>query len=655
MPDPRFDQTLVPREVFFGNPERVRPTLAPDGKRLAFLAPLEGVLNVYVAPVGDLAAARAVTADKARGIRAYAWAENSTHLLYFQDKDGDENWRAYAVEVATGKTLDLTPFDKVQARLVALSHRKPNLAVMAINDRVPEAHDLYQVDILTGDRVLLEMNEQGFLGYGVDDDLQPRLAEVMTPDGGKNVLKKGAKGWETLLSVKAEDAMTTHVAGFDEKAKNAYLVDSTGRDLAAAFSVSLADGKKRLLAEGNRADVDGLMVHPTKRTLEAVSSTHARKSWFFLDKAVEADFQALRSQLGEGELEVASRTRDDKTWVVDLVVDNGPVKLWLYDRKAKKATFLFSTRPALEKLTLARMHPRELTSRDGLTLLSYLTLPPASDPDGDGKPAAPVPMVLLVHGGPWYRDTWGLNGWHQWLASRGYAVLSVNFRGSTGLGKAFVNASNKEWAGKMHDDLLDAVDWAIKEGVAPADKIAIMGGSYGGYATLVGLTFTPERFACGVDIVGPSSLTTLLATIPPYWKPMMETFTTRVGDPRTPEGQKLLEERSPLTRVGDIARPLLIGQGANDPRVKQAESDQIVKAMEAKGLPLTYVLFPDEGHGFARPENRLAFNAVTETFLSQCLGGVAQPVGDDLKGSSIQVPAGVEQVEGLADALARPR
>jgi dipeptidyl aminopeptidase/acylaminoacyl peptidase len=300
---------------------------------------------------------------------------------------------------------------------------------------------------------------------------------------------------------------------------------------------------------------------------------------------------------------------------------------------------------------LANMHPVTIDSRDGLGLVSYYTLPPGSHGDGDGVPDQPLAMVLVPHGGPWGRDRWGYDGWHQWLANRGYVVLTVNFRASTGFGKAFINAGNREWGAKMHDDLIDAVDWAIEQGIADPARVAIMGGSYGGYATLAGLTFTPDKFACGVDLVGPANLVTLLETMPPYWKPQVELFTTRVGDFRTEDGRKFLASRSPLTYADRICRPLLIGQGANDPRVKQAESDQIVQAMQAKGIPVTYVLYPDEGHGFARPENRLSFNAIAEAFLSECLGGRFEPVGDDFQGSSIAVPVGAEHVPGLTAAL----
>jgi dipeptidyl aminopeptidase/acylaminoacyl peptidase len=297
------------------------------------------------------------------------------------------------------------------------------------------------------------------------------------------------------------------------------------------------------------------------------------------------------------------------------------------------------------------MHPREIKARDGLTLVSYLSLPVWTDADADGRPVTPLPLVLWVHGGPWARDEWGYNSVHQLLTNRGYAVLSINYRGSTGFGKRFLNAGNLEWAGKMHDDLIDAVNWAVAQGVADAKKVAIMGGSYGGYATLVGLTFTPDVFAAGVDLVGPSSLRTLLDTVPPYWKPQMEIFITRVGDNRTPEGRAFLDSRSPLSRVDKISRPLLIAQGANDPRVKQSESDQIVKAMQAKNIPVSYALFPDEGHGFARPENNTAFMAIAESFLATHLGGRAEPIGDAFRNSSVTVPQGGRLIPGVQEAL----
>jgi dipeptidyl aminopeptidase/acylaminoacyl peptidase len=447
-----------------------------------------------------------------------------------------------------------------------------------------------------------------------------------------------------------EDAMSTHPMGLDESGQVLYMTDSRGRNTAALTAVDLGSGKITLLAEDPRADVAGVLEHPIHHTIQAVGFNYTRPDWKVLDPSVHGDLAYLRSAM-QGDIMVTSRSLDDRLWTVVAVVDDGPARFYLYDRTAKTANLLFTNRKDLEGLPLAKMHPEVIKSRDGLDLVSYLTLPVGSDTRKSGRPDRALPMVLVVHGGPWARDHWGLNGEDQWLANRGYAALSVNFRGSTGFGKRFVNAGNREWAGKMHDDLIDAVQWAVGEGIADKARVAILGGSYGGYAALVGLTFTPDVFACGVDIVGPSNLVTLLNTIPPYWEPGIAMFTTRVGDHRTEEGRKFLESRSPLAFVDRIRRPLLIGQGANDPRVKQSEADQIVGAMQRRGIPVTYVLYPDEGHGFARPENRLSFNAVVEAFLSRHLGGRFEPVGRDFAGSTITVPTGAEDVPGLKATL----
>jgi dipeptidyl aminopeptidase/acylaminoacyl peptidase len=439
--------------------------------------------------------------------------------------------------------------------------------------------------------------------------------------------------------------------GFDKTGGILYMIDSRNRNTAALIALDLASGTQTVLAEDPQADISDAMIHPTEKRVQAAAATYERKQWQILDVTLTHDLAYLWT-LSTGEMEVISRTTDDTTWIVAYLIDAGPVRYYRYDRTNRQAQFLFTNRQALEGLPLAKMHATVIPARDGLELVSYYTLPVGSE--DDARPQAPLPMVLLVHGGPWARDTWGYDPWHQWLANRGYAVLSVNFRGSTGLGKAFINAANHEWGAKMHDDLLDAVDWAVQMGIADPARIAIMGGSYGGYATLVGLTLTPTTFACGVDIVGPSNLVTLIESIPPYWQPQIELFATRLGDHRTEAGKAFLTERSPLSYVGRIQRPLLIGQGANDPRVKQPESDQIVQAMQAKGIPVTYVLYPDEGHGFARPENARAFNAIAEAFLATCLGGRYEPIGRDVAAASLTVPVGAEHVTGLTEALDAP-
>ena len=666
---PRADASLIRRQALFGNPDRSNVQVSPDGKRLSFLAPKDGVMNVWVAPADKPADAKAVTGEKERGIRRYFWAENGGFILYLQDKGGDENFHLHAVNLEKGETKDLTPFDGAQARVELLSPKHKDHVLVGINNRDKKYHDLHKIDVTNGKDELVLQND-GYIGFVSDYDFVPRYAAKSAAGGVDEIYfvekpakakagkadpkdpKAADKAPEPRLFTKIpyEDTLTTEIVGFDTSGKTLYAIDSRGRDTAALVTADQKTGATKPLAEDPKADIQGFLIDPKTNAVQAVASTFERKKWTVIDKSVAADLEAL-GKVTDGDFEVTSRSNDDKRWVVAYVVSDGPVRYYLYDRPKKKAEFLFTNLAELEKLKLAKMFPRVIKSRDGLDLVSYLTVPAAADPDGDGVPDKAVPMVLSVHGGPWARDLWGLNPTHQWLASRGYAALSVNYRGSTGFGKKFLNASNKEWAAKMHDDLLDAVGWAVDKKIAEKSQVAIMGGSYGGYATLVGLTFTPDTFACGVDIVGPSNLITLLNSIPPYWAPLLEQFAGRVGDPRTEDGKKLLIERSPITHVDKIQKPLLIGQGANDPRVKQAESDQIVKAMQEKGIPVTYVLYPDEGHGFNRPENRTSFYAVAETFLAQCLKGPYEPVGNDFKGSSITVPSGADQVHGLSDAL----
>jgi dipeptidyl aminopeptidase/acylaminoacyl peptidase len=659
------ESKLIPRSVLFGNPQRAAGRISPNGKWLSYLAPVDGILNVWVAPVDDLAAAKQVTDDKTRDIRGYSWAYNGDYILYTQDKGGDEDWHVYATHVATNKTTDLTPLEKVHATIEGVSEKFPDEILVGLNDRDPQHHDIYKVNIKTGERQLIQENT-GVAAYMTDDDFKVRFVYDYTPDGGVKLLKptdgaepgdKGLTEWEDFIEIGPDDSMTTSPAGFNKDGDVLYMLDSRDRNTGALFALDLKTGDKKLLAENDKADVGEVLAHPTEKNIEAVGFTYSRREWKILDDDIKKDLDYLE-KVEDGELIVTSRTLDDKKWVVAYMLDDGPVKYYLYDRSDKdnlKTKFLFSNRDDLDGYPLVKMHTPLIETRDGKELVCYLSLPPGSDPDGDGKPDKPVPLVLNVHGGPWARDVWGFDGEHQWLANRGYAVLAVNYRGSTGFGKSFINAANSEWAGKMHDDLIDAVDWAVKEGVADKDKVCIMGGSYGGYATLVGLTFTPDVFACGVDIVGPSSLVTLLQNIPPYWAPFMPVMKVRVGDVDTDEGRAALLKRSPLGLVHQIKKPLLIGQGANDPRVTQLEADQIVKAMQEKKIPVTYVLYPDEGHGFALEENRMSFNAVAEAFLAEHLGGRYEPIGDDFEDSSIHIPAGAAQVPGVEEALPKDR
>ncbi len=640
---------LIPREALFGNPSRTGGAISPNGEWLGYIAPRDGVLNVYVAPRSTPDQARPVTNDRTRGIRGFSFAYTGNHILYSQDVGGDENFQVFATDLSSGQTRELSP-KGARAGIASLSADFPDELIISHNQRNPRFFDLYRVNLINGEAQRIYENDR-FTGFVIDDQFKLRFAELQTADGGNEWFIRAGEDWKSWGKVGQEDSLTTALAGFTADGRTLYMLDSRGRNTGALFALDTVSGERTLLREDARADVSGALSDPVSGKVQATSATYLRAAWRALDPSIQRDLDNLQRLAGDGEFGVTSRTRDDRTWIVAVSRSNAPTTFHIYDRASGSFTTWFNTRPELADKPLAQMWPVEIKTRDGLTMPSYYTLPTGSDPDGDGKPDRPVPTVLLVHGGPWARDSYGLNGQHQWFANRGYATLAINFRGSTGFGKTFTNAGDLQWGTKMQDDLLDGVAWATSQGITDPKRVAIMGGSYGGYATLAGLTFTPTEFACGVSIVGPSNLNTLLASIPPYWEPIKRQFATRVGDPDTAEGRKLLEERSPLSFVERIERPLLIGQGANDPRVKQAESDQIVKAMEARNIPVTYVLFPDEGHGFARPPNRIAFNAVAESFLGKCLGGRIEPIGDDFAGSSVTVPNGGALLPGLTEAL----
>lgn len=640
---------IIPRQLLFGNPDKAQARVSPDGRWLSWLAPKDGVLNVWLAPLAHPEQAKPISDEKGRPIRQHFWSQDSRMILWINDKNGDENFLLYGVDVNSGAVKLLTPFEKTRAEFVAASVQKPSRVLVALNNRDPQYHDIYELDLQTG-KLTLKLENHEWAGVIADDSLTPRLA-IKQPDTGVTEIYKidGPKP-KLYRTIPYEDSLTTNVFGYSTDGKVLYSVDSVGRDTAALVATDVATDKATIIGQSPKADIGDALFAPRTGRVQAYSVNYLQSEWIAVDNSIKGDLEFLAKEL-KGDVQVGSRTNDDRYWTVSVDKPEAPVAAYLYDKRERKLKKLFDTRPALAGKVLAPMYGVEIKSRDGLTLPSYLTLPVGADTNGDGRPEKALPLVLNVHGGPWGRDTYGFRPEQQWFANRGYAVLQVNFRASTGFGKAFTNAGDKEWAGKMHNDLLDAVKWAVDNKITTADKVAIYGGSYGGYATLVGLSFTPTTFACGVDIVGPSNLETLLSTIPPYWKPLFETFARRVGDPRTEDGRKLLKERSPLTRAGDIKRPLVIAQGANDPRVKRAESDQIVAAMKAKKIPVTYALYPDEGHGFARPQNRVSFYAISEAFLSKCLGGQFQPVGDDFKGSSLQVLEGASYVPGLSDAL----
>ena len=652
---PALAQTvpLIERAKLFGNPEKTGARLSPDGKWISFIAPRDGVLNVWVAPASDPAAAKPLTAEKTRPIRTSFWAPDSSQILYVNDKGGDENFRLYGVAVTGGEARDYTPFDKVRVEPMGVSPLIRDRILIGLNNRDPRWHDVHSLDLKTG-KLTLVMQNDGYGAFMADDALNVRLASRPRADGGDDWFPVTANkvGTTPIVSYGLDDSLTTQPLGFTTDGKTLYWADSRDRDTGAIVAEDAA-GKATVVAQDARVDLGGGLFNPKTGVIEAYEQEYLKSEYVPVGDAVKADLAFLKAQ-NKGEFTVTSRTDADDKWLIAFDAVNAPAATYVYDRRAKTLTLLYVSRPALVGAPLVPMHPMVIKSRDGLDLVSYLTLPKGADANGDGKADKPVPMVLFVHGGPWGRDGYGYNSYHQWMANRGYAVLSVNFRASTGFGKKFLAAGNMEWGKKMHDDLLDATAWAVQQGVTTKDKIAIMGGSYGGYATLAGVAFTPDAFACGVDIVGPSNLNTLLAAIPPYWEAGKQQMYRRMGNPTTPEGQAILKDRSPLFAADKITKPLLIGQGANDPRVNVRESDQIVDAMKAKNIPVTYVVFPDEGHGFARPVNNIAFNAVTENFLAGCLGGRAEPVGDALKASTAEVRHGAEFVKGLTPTPAQP-
>jgi dipeptidyl aminopeptidase/acylaminoacyl peptidase len=610
---------LIPRRVLFGNPERVSPRISPDGTLLAWIAPHEGVLNVWVAPAGadgvDWAQARVVTDDTDRGIRMFTWAHDGRHVLYLRDTGGDENWRLHDVDLETMRRRDLTPFDEVATQIIAAEKKFPTEILVGLNRDNPQLHDVYRLDLVSGELVK-EVENPGFIGWIADAQLVVRAGIAPQPDGGAVVMVRDSaeEEWRQLLAIDAEDALTTGPLAFSEDGRSLLAESSVGADTARLVRIDLASGDAEVLAEDPEADVTGVRLHPDTREPQIVTFLKDRSEYQVLDPSVAPDLAAIRA-LHPGDPSLVGADDADATWLVGFTNDAGAVPYFSYDRETRSGRFLFEHQPELSRYELAPMEPFSFTSRDGLTIHGYATFPPEAERTG-------LPMVLNVHGGPWARDAWGYDPEAQWLANRGYLCVQVNFRGSTGYGKAFVNAGDREWGGRMQDDLVDAVAFAVGQGWADPARVAIYGGSYGGYAALAGATFTPDLFRCAVDIVGPSNLKTLIETIPPYWAPMVAQFHRRVGDPAV--DAEFLWSRSPLSRVSSIRIPLLIAQGANDPRVKQAESEQIVAALREAGIDHEYLLFPDEGHGFAKPENRLRFYAAAERFLARHLGGRAE-------------------------------
>jgi dipeptidyl aminopeptidase/acylaminoacyl peptidase len=607
---------LIPRSVLFGNPDRMAPTLSPDGRRLGYVAPDEGVLNIWVGPADGSEPAMPVTKDRDRGIRDYLFCHDDRHLVYLQDTAGDEDWRLYALDLDTGEGRLLTPATKVHAQIIAHNRWHPTTMLIALNADNPQLHDLYRLDLRMG-TLALDTRNPGFISWLVDSDLTARGGFTMQADGSVVLMRRKADvedpddEWEPLLEIPADDATTTDAVGFNRAGDTLYLLTSMDANATRLVRMRFADGTREVVTEDPQYDIADVWRHPETREPQAVVLDEARTRIVALDPAIEEDVQRLRA-LGDAEIGIGREERSDTRWLVSLAPSDGPVRYYVYDRSTGDTTYLFAHKDALDEYELAPMESFSFPARDGLTVSGYLTFP-------RGVERRDLPAVVNVHGGPWVRDRWGYNPEAQWLANRGYVSVQVNYRGSTGYGKAFLKAGDKQWGRAMHDDLIDAVTYVVAQGWVDKATVGIIGGSYGGYAALAGAAFTPHVFRCAIDLVGPSNLLTLLASIPDYWAPMRAMLYQRVGNLETE--RDMLWERSPLSQVDAIRIPVLVAQGANDPRVKQAEAEQIVAALVEKGLPHEYLLFEDEGHGLAKPENREVYYQAAERFLAEHLGG----------------------------------
>jgi dipeptidyl aminopeptidase/acylaminoacyl peptidase len=631
---------LIPREYLFENPERSEPALSPDGRSLAYLAPSpDGVSNIWVRPV-ERDRPKMVTEDRHRGIYTFHWAEDGTYLLYIQDQAGDENWHLYASDVASGEVRDLTPYPGVSVPNLITDRNHPGEVLVSMNRRDPSAFDLVRIRLADGATEMAAENPGDVTEWAVDRDFRVRAAVALDAGTSDTIIRvRTAPGepWRDVARwpfVESGSVLYRKILGFTADGTGLYMQTYMGGDMSRIVVLDAATGREvREVASDPRSDVWNIewqpevVLDPATGAPQAVGFDYLVPEWRVLDPAVEPDFEALR-KLSPGAFLIGSRDRDDRRWVVKTWSDTVPPAWYLYDRTTRKASLLFGSMPELAGYVTAPMKPVTFTSRDGLVIPAYLTLPPGVKPEK-------LPMVLYVHGGPWYRDDWDFRPDVQHLANRGYAVLQVNFRGSTGYGKAYLNASTRQWGvGGMQNDLTDAVRWAVDRGIADPARVAIMGGSYGGYATLAGITFTPDLYVCAVDIVGPSNVATLFDSMPPYWKVRRTRWKLRVGDA---ENDKEFNRRiSPFYHVDAIRAPLLIGHGANDPRVTLPESETIVAAMRKHKLPVTFVVYPDEGHGFARPENNLDFGGRVEEFLGRYLGGRVEP-WKAIPGSSAEV------------------
>lgn len=650
---------IIPRAELSDDADYWNVRISPDGTQIAYLSKAAGSKNIFLRGKKGNEKPEQLTQETGRGVLGMSWTYVPNYLVYIKDNGGDENHQLFNLNIKTKETKALTPGGKVKSGLVAASHLHPNEFIIAINDRDERHFDLYKMDVVTGKKDLVFLNRGGFAGFHFDRNLKLKLVNKFNETGGKDYfIHEGGGFLSPYITIPHEDEETTYPVKFDASGAYLYWASTSGliekeRDKAALIKKPFnRPGPTEVLAESSKADIQGAVFSIKGNKPLFTTENYLKPKYIFFDNDIKKDIEFLQSQQNGLPVIISSNLDEDKMIVVYEFSDQIS-SYYLYDKNKKQLTELFNPQAKLAKYEFSEMHPVEIQSRDGLTLVSYLTLPSGIHYK-NGKINKPVPMILLVHGGPTARDDWGFSKGVQRLANRGYAVLQVNYRGSDGFGKRFVHAGDKQHWDKVAEDIQDAANWAIDQKIADPKKVGIMGGSYGGYQTLVGLTKYPEFYTCGVDIVGMSNLVTTLQSMPEYWKIAKAKNRLQYGDRTTKRGRKELLRMSPISYVDRLQKPLLIGHGKNDPRVKKAESDQIVKAMREKGIPVTYVMFPDEGHGFSMPKNRMAFNAVEEKFLATYLGGRFEPIGNDLNESSMKILANDLNDKAIENRFAKP-
>ncbi len=654
---PAFAQTastpLIDRELFFGDPEISNSQISPDGKFIAFVKPLKGTRNIWVKRTEDpFSNAKPITADTKRPIPGYFWSRDGKYILFVQDQGGDENFNVYAVNPADSPAAgqevpmarNLTEAKGIRAAIYAVPRTEPDAMYIGINDRDKAWHDLYKVKISTGERTLVRQNTERITGWVFDLKDQLKMATRSAENGDTEVLRVDEKGFTKVYSCNVfEQCGPIH---YHKDGERVYFLTNKGAgiDLTRLVLFNPMTSKEELVESDplNRVDFGNASFSDVTDELISTSYNDDRQRIYWKDKSFEADYKLLQKKLPGKEIAFGGSTKDERLFLITAFSDVEPGERYLFDRQTKKLTLQYVAREKLPRTALAPMKAIRYKSSDGLEVPAYLTLP-------KGVEAKNLPAIIVPHGGPWARDSWGYNSFAQFLANRGYAVLQPNFRGSTGFGKKFIDAGNMQWGDKMQDDVTWATKYLVAEGIADPKKLGIMGGSYGGYATLAGVTFTPDTYAAAVAIVAPSNLITLLESIPPYWEPIRKLFYNRMGDPNTPAGKEQLMRQSPLTHAAKIKTPLLVVQGANDPRVNKRESDQIVIALRERGFPVEYIVAPDEGHGFARPVNNMAMFATAEKFLAKHLGGRYQ------EGATPEVTARLKEITVDVKTVTMPK